>query len=288
MTMPLAFGKDQWFAWDVAGKTGWKFGGGITGGGPRDGFTRRRRAWIGGRKVSVPGRNTLGGSVSFDATADSVAMMDQGLPVAGVLPATYFSGDTGYRTWVHEACVVSRLGWQLSEGGCLQGEISWLSLPPYSLVAAPAKEPTPSSTSTFEDWACSLELDGVGTYEVVEVSIVQDNIASFWNSIKARSAGSLRNADWIVYGTPECTAEMTLAIPPTVDFMEDCPEAAGTLVITADAPCEEGAKTLTITVPNLAWSPPPEEAYMPDETGVIVWRCALEQSTAAAMSWTFA
>ena len=30
------------------------------------------------------------------------------------------------------------------------------------------------------------------------------------------------------------------------------------------------------------------EAYMPDETGVILWRCALEQSTSAAMSWTFA
>jgi hypothetical protein len=280
--MPVTTGRSQWFAWDYEPASGWKWAGGVNSGGPSDGFARRKRTWIGGRKKSVPGRTTLGGSVELDVTADSVPLMEIAVPTAGVLSTCKMSGYTGHRIWVHGGCYISEMTMTLAVDECLKANLTWMSLPPYDTTAAPITEPSPVDDATFEDWAAYVTIDGVGTYEVQSAEVSVNNLAEYWNSIKARSVGELRGTDGIVYGAQECTADLEVLIPPDIDIVEDCPDSPASLIIECGNPCSTSPGTLTITVPNLVWAPPAEEGYQNSETGLVTWKCSLEQSPYAA------
>jgi hypothetical protein len=278
-------GADQSFAWrpyvfeDDSGT--WLDAGMVTGGSPHKISTGMIESnSIGGRQKRRLGRYGLEGSIDGDVLPETLELLQECCPTAGVLPELEFGIVTGHDTEVHGPAVCSSWSLKGSIDGPLQFSLAWVAKGDPGWTPDAVAIPT---TDLITDYEMALTFGGA--LVVRSFTLTVDYKATQNSGGIRRGADDLqrlKTGGLLYNGTPNVEIDLELEVGPTaIDFLGDCP-TPGDFVVDIEGACGVSPYTATVTVANCMWQVDDAASYEGDASGIVLWKGKLIQMDASA------
>jgi hypothetical protein len=278
-------GVDQFFAWrpyifeDDTGT--WLDAGDVTGGSPHKiSTTVIESNSIGGRKKTRLGRYGLEGSIEGDILPETIELLQECCPTAGVLPELEFGICTGHDTVVHGPAVCSSWSVKGAVDSPLQFSLAWVAGGDPGWTPEAGTAPT---TDIITDYEMAVTFGGALVIRSFNLTVdykATQNAGGIRKGVD--DVQRLKTGGLLYNGVPNVEVDVELEVAPTAtDYLGDCP-TPGAFVIDIEGTCGVSPYTATITVADLVWQVDDASSFEGDSAGVVLWKGKLVQIEASA------